>query len=76
MTNIEPIARAMCEKELRGWTHVASAEVPALVERYWPVIAAQIVAGLRDDDGNMVEHSVEQGLTAWEGWLDSRGGVG
>ena len=69
--NIEPVARAMCERELRAWTHVPSSEIPALVERYWPVIAAQINGGLRDDDGSLRKHSIPEGIAAWEDWLDN-----
>lgn len=72
--NIEPVARAMCEREVRTWKHTASSDVPALVERYWPVYAAKLSAGLIDDDGRDVPHTVERGLEAWDSWLDERAG--
>lgn len=41
--NIEPIARAICEHELRSMPGgVIKGELPALLDRYWPVIAAEI----------------------------------
>lgn len=72
--NIEPVARALCEREVRSWQHAAPSEVPALIERYWPVYAAKLSAGLIDDDGKDVPHTVERGLQAWEAWLDERSG--
>ena len=71
-SNIEAVARAQIEREIRTWQHVAEAEVPALIERYWPVIAAKMSAGLIDDDGHEVQHTVAEGLAAWEGYLDDR----
>lgn len=70
--NIEPIARAICEREVRGFPNTTEDEVPALVDRYWQVIAAQIVAGLRDDDGKAIPHTAATGVAAWEAWLDER----
>jgi hypothetical protein len=70
--NIEPIARALCAKELGAVPSVSADELPGLVDRLWPAIAAQLAAGLRDDDGNTVPHSIAVGLAAWEEWLDSR----
>lgn len=72
--NIEPVARAMCEREVKSWPHTASSDISALVERYWPVYAAKLSAGLIDDDGRDVPHTIERGLEAWESWLDERAG--
>ena len=69
--NIEPIARAICEQELRSMPGgVVETELPALLDRYWPVIAAEILAGLRDENGRLLPHSTDTGLDAWEAWLD------
>ena len=69
--NLEPVARRVCEQELRSLPGgVMEPELPALLDRYWPVIAAEISAGLRDENGTLLPHSVEAGLTAWETWLD------
>lgn len=70
--NIEPFARAICERELRSMPDTPLAWLPVLVERFWPVIASELVAGLRNDDGDLVPHPVSVGLTAWEDWLDSQ----
>jgi hypothetical protein len=69
--NLEPVARAICEQELRSLpASVDEAALPAQVDRYWPVIAAEISAGLRDENGRLLPHSTEAGLAAWEAWLD------
>jgi hypothetical protein len=70
--NIEPVARALCAKELGAVPSVSADELPGLVDRLWPAVAAQLAAGLRDDDGNTIHHTVAAGLAAWEDWLDSR----
>jgi hypothetical protein len=70
--NIEPFARAICERELRSMPDTPLAGLPALVDRFWPVIAAELVAGLRNDDGELVPHPVSTGLAAREDWLDSQ----
>lgn len=70
--NIEPFARAICGRELSSMPDTTAATLPALVERFWPVIAAELVAGLRNDDGDLVPHPVSAGLAAWEDWLDSQ----
>lgn len=66
--NIEPVARAICARQFA--VHNDVAEVPALVERYWPVTAAMLEAGLIDDDGNEIPHSLDQGESAWADWRD------
>lgn len=71
-SNIEPVARAVCERDVRSWPSVAEAEIPGLVDRFWPVVASKIVAGLITDDGRFMPHPVEAGILAWERWLDDR----
>ena len=69
--NIEAIARATCEQELRSLPGgIIEAALPALLDRFWPVIAAEISAGLRDENGTLQPYSAEAGLSAWEAWLD------
>lgn len=70
--NIEPFARAICQRELSSMPGTTPATLPALVDRFWPVIAAELVAGLRNDDGDPVPHPVSAGIAAWEDWLDSQ----
>lgn len=66
LANIEPIARAICARELAN--NNDSAELSALVDRYWPVTAALLEAGLINDDGKEIPHSFEQGEAAWADW--------
>lgn len=70
--NIEPYARAICARELSAMPDTAIATLPALVNRFWPVIGAELTAGLRNDDGDRIPHSADAGLEAWEDWLDSQ----
>jgi hypothetical protein len=70
--NIEPFVRAICERELSSVPDTTPATLPALVDRFWPVIAAELAAGLRNDEGELVPHPVSVGLAAWEDWLDSQ----
>ncbi len=70
VSNIGPMARNFCAADLRAAPNVEAWELPGLVDRYWKVVAAEIMAGLRDDRGNIVPHSVKAGIAAWENWLD------
>jgi hypothetical protein len=73
--NIEPIAHAICEQELRSMAcGVTETELPALLDRFWPVIAAEITADLREANSALLPHSTEAGLNAWETWLDGHSG--
>jgi len=70
--NIEAMAREICARDFeRGGKHAPDA-IPALVERFWPVVAALIDAGLVDDDGTIRTGEFDAGQTAWEDWLDRR----
>ena len=71
-SNIEPVARAICRAELLTFPGVVPEEIDRLVDRFWPVIASQIVAGLRDENGVLKPHSIETGIAAWERWLEDR----
>ena len=68
--NIEPIARAICERDLRAAPRSDESDIPARVDRCWPAVAAEIAAGLRDDAGNRIAHPVAVGIAAWQTWLD------
>jgi len=57
--NIETAARAICARE-----------VPALIDRFWRPVAAELAAGLRDENRCLIPHSFAAGITAWEAWLD------
>lgn len=67
LANIEPVARAICAREL-GARNEAD-EIPALVDRYWPVTAALLEAGLIDEAETQTPHDVVHGQAAWEDWL-------
>ena len=67
--NIEPVARAICERKLRRiCTTEAELEVDVDVERYWHCVAAQIEAGLIDDAGEPIQHDFERGVDAYFDW--------
>jgi hypothetical protein len=68
--NLEPLARALCEKELRAIPGFVETDLHKQLDRYWPVIAAEILANLRDEVGALRLHSAAEGLHAWETWLD------
>ena len=66
-SNIEAQARALCERQLSS-TAVSPDALAAAVERFWHCVAAEIEAGLIDDDGHCLPHSHEQGLAAYRDW--------
>lgn len=68
LNNIEPIARAICARDLAA---AGATDIPELIERYWRVAAALLEAGLIDEEGNHIPHSFEDGQAAWRDWLDS-----
>lgn len=72
--NIEAMAREICARDFeRGGKHAAE-EIPSLVDRFWPVVAALIEAGLVDDnDGTLRPYDFDAGEAAWRDWLDRRG---
>lgn len=68
--NIEPVARAICTKELAAAPGVEAWELQALVNRFWRPVAAELAAGLRDENGRLIPHSTAAAIAAWETWLD------
>lgn len=67
---IEAEARAICAREVPTYPGVEASEVPALIDRFWRPVAAELAAGLRDERGRLVPHSLDAGIAAWEAWLD------
>lgn len=66
-SNIEPLARELCERGLRG--KVPEDELARAVDRYWHCIAAELEAGLIDDRGNrMIPHEHDRDLDAYRDW--------
>lgn len=47
--NTETRARAQCAVDLQSSPRRPS-DIVAAIERYWPVVAREIEAGIRDDD--------------------------
>ncbi len=68
-SNIEPLARAICERDLRR-AGTAEINLPAGVDRYWHCVAAQIEAGFMDDNSEIVPHNLEDGLAAYHDWRE------
>lgn len=66
--NIEPLARAICERQLRAGGAVPEGEMAAAIDRLWHVVASQIEAGLIDDDAREVTHTLDAGLEAYRDW--------
>jgi hypothetical protein len=68
--NIEAAARAICMREVPTYPGVEASELPALADRFWRPVAAELAAGLRDENGRLIPHSIAAGIAAWETWLD------
>lgn len=66
-SNIEPLARALCERDLRR-AGTPEINLAADVDRYWPCVAALIESGLIDDNGELVLHDLNTGLAAYRDW--------
>lgn len=67
-SNIEARARALCEANLRAGRVFAEEDMPAAVDRFWHTVAAEIEAGLIDQQGRYVPHDLETGLEAYREW--------
>jgi hypothetical protein len=68
-SNIEPLARAICERDLRR-AGAPEISLAADVDRYWHCVAAQIEACLIDDNSELVPHKLEDGLAAYRDWRE------
>jgi hypothetical protein len=66
--NIEAVARDICSKQLSR--HVGrGAKLAADVDRYWHCVAAELEAGLIDDNGEPVPGTdFGEGLEAYRDW--------
>ena len=68
LSNIEAVARDLCERELRAVGTAEDALTPA-VDRYWHCIAAEIEAGLLDEAGSrLLPFDHQRGLEAYRDW--------
>lgn len=67
-SNIEGVARDLCESQLRAAGTGASA-LPTAVDRYWHCIAAEIETGLIDDQDNRLRpFDFDGDLEAYRDW--------
>lgn len=66
-SNIEPVARALCERSLRH--KLPEDELPDAVARYWHCVAAQLEAGIIDDRGSrLTAYEHNRDLEAYREW--------
>jgi hypothetical protein len=55
MSNIEPLARAIAERACRQTgPHMTAQEIVAWVDAHWQCAAAELEAGILNDDGRRV----------------------
>ena len=67
-SNIEAVARDICSKQLASHNH-CGADLAANVDSYWHCVAAELEAGLIDDNGDLLpERSFVEGLAAYRDW--------
>jgi len=67
-SNIEVVARHLCERQLRA-AATCGAELSAAVDRYWHCIAAEIEAGLIDEQGKRLQSAdFNRDLEAYRDW--------
>jgi hypothetical protein len=69
-SNIETVARANCERQLRdSGTSSGLRRLSAEVDRYWHCVAAELEAGLLGENGEQVcSTDFEAGLAAYRDW--------
>lgn len=66
--NLEPIARVLCERQLR-MVGTDSRTLAAAVDKYWHCVAAELEAGLIDERGNrLCPHDADRDLEAYRDW--------
>ena len=68
-SNIETVARAICEREYRDRSASDLRRLSADVDRYWHCVAAELEAGLLDEPGEPVGSTdFEASLAAYRDW--------
>ncbi|MCS0495908.1 hypothetical protein [Ancylobacter mangrovi] len=70
MDGIEGRARAICEIGLRGGALINEIDLPAAVDRYWPVFAVEIAAGVINLDARCSLGDLEAALAAYVAWKE------
>jgi hypothetical protein len=68
LSNLEAVARAICERQIK--VHNADTQLlGAGVDRYWHCVAAELDAGLIDENGDLVPVAdPELALGAYRDW--------
>ncbi|TVR85021.1 MAG: hypothetical protein EA405_00005 [Rhodospirillales bacterium] len=67
-SNIEAVARDLCERQLRA-AGIATSALPTAVDRYWHCVAAEIETGVIDEQGNRLQpHDADRDLEAYRDW--------
>ena len=67
--NIEAVARAVCTKVLGG-EDTRDAKLAVEVEMYWPVVAAELEAGIIDETGEYFgEPDWTRKMEAYRDWM-------
>ncbi len=68
-SNIEPVARAICERLYRDLAAFDLNRLAADVDRHWHCVAAELEAELIDETGNpCVEFDYEASIAAYRDW--------
>jgi len=69
LSNIEAIARAICERQIKIHDAADTQRLGAEVDRYWHCVAAELEAGLIDENGDLVpESDPDLALGAYRDW--------
>jgi hypothetical protein len=67
-SNIEVVARDLCERQLRA-TGPCGDTLFAAVDRYWHCVAAEMEAGLIDEQGNRLRPAdFDRDIEAYRDW--------
>ena len=67
-SNIEAVARDLCERQLRT-AGTGAIALPTAVDHYWHCVAAEMEAGLIDEHGNrLLPHDADRDLEAYRNW--------
>jgi len=68
-SNIEAVARAICERQIKVRDAADILHLAAKVDRYWHCVAAELEAGLIDENGDLVpESDPDLALGAYRDW--------
>ena len=71
MRETEQTARRICALDLRA-KGIAEKDIPALVERFWPVLANEIRQGIVVGEWPFQATDIEQLTQEYQGLLDRR----